>query len=244
MHAALACATSRVRCGSLVYSIGYRHPAVLAKAITTIDQLSGGRADMGLGAGWAQVEYAAFGIPFPAAGRSARPDGRGRPGPARPAARRGHDVRGHVLPRHRGAQRAASGAGQAADLDRRAGREAHAAHRGAVRRRVERAVPGARAVRRASATCCIATAPTSGAIRVDIRCAINVGLAWTEESLRGQFGGMADFVRPGVLSGSVDEVVERVGRYVEAGADQVNLALRAPFDVDALEQFAAALLST
>ena len=65
-------------------------------------------------------------------------------------------------------------------------------------------------------------------------------MAWTEESLRGQFGGMADFVRPGVLSGSVDEVVERVGEYVEAGADQVNLALRAPFDVDALEQFAAA----
>ncbi len=55
---------------------------------------------------------------------------------------------------------------------------------------------------------------------------------------------MADFVRPGVLSGSVDEVVERVGQYVEAGADQVNLALRAPFDVEALEQFAAALLST
>jgi alkanesulfonate monooxygenase SsuD/methylene tetrahydromethanopterin reductase-like flavin-dependent oxidoreductase (luciferase family) len=65
MHAALACSTSRVRCGSLVYSIGYRHPAILAKAITTIDHLSGGRADMGIGAGWAQVEYDAYGIPFP-----------------------------------------------------------------------------------------------------------------------------------------------------------------------------------
>ena len=53
MHAALACTTSKVRIGSLVYSIGYRHPAVLAKAITTIDQLSDGRADMGIGAGWA-----------------------------------------------------------------------------------------------------------------------------------------------------------------------------------------------
>jgi galactokinase len=74
----------------------------------------------------------------------------------------------------------------------------------------------------------------------DIRCAVNLGLAWTEESLRGQFGGLADFVRPGVLTGSVAEVVERVGEYVAAGVDQVNLALRAPFDVDALEQFAAA----
>src|SRR5690349_8367002 len=50
-HAALACATSRVRCGSLVYCVGYRHPAVLANAITTIDHLSGGRAELGLGAG-------------------------------------------------------------------------------------------------------------------------------------------------------------------------------------------------
>src|SRR4051794_4451476 len=51
-HAALACETSRVTCGSLVYSVGYRHPAVLAKAITTIDHLAGGRAAVGLGAGW------------------------------------------------------------------------------------------------------------------------------------------------------------------------------------------------
>src|SRR6476646_9505562 len=65
-HAALACTTERVRCGSLVYSVGYRHPAVLANAIATIDHFSGGRADVGLGAGWSQLEYEAYGIPFPA----------------------------------------------------------------------------------------------------------------------------------------------------------------------------------
>ena len=64
-HAALACDTSKVRCGSLVYSVGYRHPAVLANAIATIDHLSGGRADIGLGAGWSEIEYLAYGIPFP-----------------------------------------------------------------------------------------------------------------------------------------------------------------------------------
>jgi F420-dependent oxidoreductase-like protein len=68
MHAALACETERVEIGSLVYSIGYRHPAVLAKAITTIDLLSGGRAAMGIGAGWAEVEYNAYGIDFPSIG--------------------------------------------------------------------------------------------------------------------------------------------------------------------------------
>ena len=48
-----------------MYSVGYRHPAVLANAICTIDQLSGGRADLGLGAGWSEIEYRAYGIPFP-----------------------------------------------------------------------------------------------------------------------------------------------------------------------------------
>jgi alkanesulfonate monooxygenase SsuD/methylene tetrahydromethanopterin reductase-like flavin-dependent oxidoreductase (luciferase family) len=67
-HAALACDTRRVRCGSLVYSVGYRHPAVLANAICTIDQLSAGRAELGLGAGWSQVEYDAYGIAFPPVG--------------------------------------------------------------------------------------------------------------------------------------------------------------------------------
>jgi alkanesulfonate monooxygenase SsuD/methylene tetrahydromethanopterin reductase-like flavin-dependent oxidoreductase (luciferase family) len=68
MHAALACATTTVRCGCLVYCAGYRHPGVLAKAATTIDHLSGGRAEIGLGAGWAQTEYDAYGFPFPPIG--------------------------------------------------------------------------------------------------------------------------------------------------------------------------------
>jgi alkanesulfonate monooxygenase SsuD/methylene tetrahydromethanopterin reductase-like flavin-dependent oxidoreductase (luciferase family) len=62
---ALAMATSRVRVGVLVYSVGYRHPAVLSNAIATIDHLSGGRAEASLGAGWAKDEYDAYGLPFP-----------------------------------------------------------------------------------------------------------------------------------------------------------------------------------
>jgi alkanesulfonate monooxygenase SsuD/methylene tetrahydromethanopterin reductase-like flavin-dependent oxidoreductase (luciferase family) len=75
----------------------------------------------------------------------------------------------------------------------------------------------------------------------NLRTAVNVGLAWSEESLRQQFGGLADLVRPGVLTGSDAEVIDRIGQYVDAGADQVNLALRAPFDEDALDRFAIAL---
>jgi probable F420-dependent oxidoreductase len=62
--AGLAAATERVRLGTLVLSTGFRHPAVLAKAATAIDRVSGGRLELGLGAGWFEDEYEAFGLPF------------------------------------------------------------------------------------------------------------------------------------------------------------------------------------
>ncbi len=63
--ASLASATKRVRLGLMVGCNGYRHPAVLAKIASTIDQVSDGRLDMGLGAGWFELEYNMYGIPFP-----------------------------------------------------------------------------------------------------------------------------------------------------------------------------------
>ena len=65
---ALAPLTERVRLGTLVLGAGFRHPATLAKAATTIDLASGGRLDLGLGAGWYEDEYRAFGYPFGTAG--------------------------------------------------------------------------------------------------------------------------------------------------------------------------------
>ncbi len=62
--AAIACETRNVRIGVLVLGMSYRHPAVLANALATIDQLSGGRLEIGLGAGWHEPEYSAYGIPF------------------------------------------------------------------------------------------------------------------------------------------------------------------------------------
>ena len=63
--ALMAAETSRVRIGCLVLCINYRHPGVLAKALTTIDHASNGRLEVGLGAGWHEGEYGAYGIPFP-----------------------------------------------------------------------------------------------------------------------------------------------------------------------------------
>jgi probable F420-dependent oxidoreductase len=62
--AALAVATSRVRLGTLVACAPFRHPAIVAKMATSIDLLSEGRLDLGLGAGWYEREFEAFGYPF------------------------------------------------------------------------------------------------------------------------------------------------------------------------------------
>src|ERR1700761_2350013 len=60
--AALASATERLRIGSLVLGNRYRHPAVVAKTISTIDAVAGGRIVLGLGAGWQVNEHQAYGI--------------------------------------------------------------------------------------------------------------------------------------------------------------------------------------
>jgi probable F420-dependent oxidoreductase len=239
-HTALACHTERVRCGSLVYCAGYRHPAVLAKAIATIDHLSDGRADMGLGAGWAFNEYQAYGFPFPGnrerldlleeAAQCVRlllreevADFKGRHFTLTEARLEPRPVQAE-LPIWIGgrgekrtlriAARWADGWNAAFTSPEEFGRlcQVLADHCVAVDRR-----PDA------------------------IRCAVNVGLAFTEDSLRAQFGGLADFVRPGVLTGSDQQIVDTVGRYAEAGAGQVNIAMRAPWLIADLERLAPLL---
>ena len=64
VFSALAEATSRVELGTLVLCMPFRHPAVLAKMAVTLDEVSNGRVILGLGAGWHQPEYDAFGYPF------------------------------------------------------------------------------------------------------------------------------------------------------------------------------------
>ena len=239
-HAALAMATERVRVGSLVYCAAYRHPAVLANAICTIDHLSGGRAELGLGAGWAEGEYRAYGFPFPRAGarldlldeyiRVVRSllteettdhegpaftftDALCEPKPVQP--------RLPIWVGGGGERRTLRIAAEHADgwnipfvAPDEFARKREVLHRHCAE---------------------------VGRDPAEIRCAVNVGLAWDDDSLRVQFGGIAEFVRPGVLSGSDQEVVDRVGTYLAAGADQVNVALRAPWDPEALDRLAPLL---
>src|SRR5436309_6000234 len=70
--AALARDTKRVRIGQMVTCNGYRNPALLAKMASTVDVLSHGRLVCGLGAGWYEHEYRAYGYPYPGAGERLR----------------------------------------------------------------------------------------------------------------------------------------------------------------------------
>ena len=66
--AALAAVTTRIRLGTLVSPATFRHPSLLAKSAVTVDHISGGRAEVGLGAGWYDAEHSAYGFPFPSTG--------------------------------------------------------------------------------------------------------------------------------------------------------------------------------
>jgi len=68
LMAAFAASTSRVRLGQMCTCMAYRNPAYLAKVAATVDVISGGRAEMGIGAGWYEHEWRAYGYGFPRAG--------------------------------------------------------------------------------------------------------------------------------------------------------------------------------
>lgn len=240
MHTLLAATTSKVEVGCLVYCVGYRHPAVLAKAVSSIDQVSGGRAAIGLGAGWALVEYQAYGIPFPAVKtrmdqleegvqvlrgllHDEVTDFEGEWFQLRQARNEPRPVQAK-LPIWVG------GGGEKRTL--------RTAARWSDGWNVPFTSPEA-----FTHKCTVLDAHCADVGRDpgEIRRAVNLGLAFTEESLRQQFGKVADAVRPGVLTGSNEQIIDRIGQYVAAGADQVNIALRAPFDLEVLEQFAAML---
>jgi len=240
-HTALAASTTRVTCGSLVYSAGYRHPAVLANAMATLDHLSDGRVTLGLGAGWLDAEYRAYGLDFPKApvrlaqleegvqcirGLLTRPrttftgehftltDAQCEPKPVQPR-----------LPIWIG------GGGERVTL-RLAAQYADGWNVPFVDPRQFARKVGV-------------LADFCGRVQRDpasITRSVNVPLAWDDTALQTQFADMAPFVRPSTLTGSTQEVIDKVGAYRDAGADWVIVALRAPFDGEGLERFAAEVM--
>jgi probable F420-dependent oxidoreductase len=66
---AAAMATTRLRVGTFVFANDFRHPLVLAREVATLDWLSGGRFEFGIGAGWNTADYRQLGVPYPTPGR-------------------------------------------------------------------------------------------------------------------------------------------------------------------------------
>ena len=240
-HTALAASTTRVTCGSLVYSAGYRHPAALANAIATMDQVANGRIVLGLGGGWLQAEYDAYGMHYGSAGErlrmlneyiqcvrglltQERTDFDGKFFTLRDAACEPKPVQ-ERLPIWVG------GGGEKVTL------RICAEH--ADGWNVPFVAPDAWAHK---AKVLDEHCDAVGRDPSTLLKSVNVGMAFTDEELKRQFGPMSEYVKPGVLSGSVQEMVDKVAGYVDAGAGQVNLAMRAPFDRDGLERFAAEVL--
>jgi F420-dependent oxidoreductase-like protein len=240
-HTAVAMSTERVRCGSLVYCVGYRHPAVLANAMATLDHLSDGRVTLGLGAGWHEAEYSAYGIPFPPA-----------PVRLRQLTEAIQVVRALLT------EDVANFDGEFFQL-----RDARCDPK-PVQARLPIWVGGGGekvtlklVARFADGWNVPFVDPAQYAHKVEVLCrhcdavgrdpdeidrTINLALAWDDKDLEAQFGGLAAMVRNNVLIGTTQEVVDRIGSYADAGCSQVNLALRAPFDPDGLDRFAEEVL--
>jgi F420-dependent oxidoreductase-like protein len=240
-HTALAAMTERVTCGSLVYSAGYRHPAVIANAMSTLDQVAHGRTVLGLGAGWLRNEYDAYGIPFGPPGERLRMleeyvqcvrglltqerttfsgeffqlnEAQCEPKPVQPR-----------LPIWIG------GGGEKVTL--------RIAAQYADGWNVPFIPPDAWAHK---AKVLDEHCERLGRDPAEITKSVNLGMAFSDEELHRQFGPLSNAFKPGVLSGSVSEMVAKVGAYVDAGATYVILAMRAPFDREGLERFAAEVI--
>lgn len=238
MHTLLAATTRHARCGALVYNVGYRHPAVLANAVATIDHISGGRATLGLGCGWHELEHRAYGFDFDPPGRrldrlaeavvcirslltQQSTDFTGRyytltearcdPKPVQPR-----------LPIIIG------GAGPRRTL-RLVAEHSDAVNIGFV----SAAEYQAKLAILHEHCAAVGRAPES------IRASVNLGL-----QLDGADASYADMpfeVAHGILRGKVHEVVDQIAEYVEVGVQQVNFAVRAPFPRQSLLELAEAL---
>ena len=259
--AALAVETTNARLGCLVFYVGYRNPGLLAKAAITIDHLANGRFELGIGAGWHQWEAAAYGYDFPTVGKrldmldeaaqvigplingSRFTDGDDTGDETTEPKRtsfsgeyfRLEDASCLPEPPYGTMPLWFGGVGEKRTLPMTARygdgwnaayvpAEAYARLNGILSDRCEDLDRDPTEIERSVN---LVFAMGSDQARADR----------AEAELEEQWGPMAERIRGGALLGTPDQVVEQVMAYVEAGADMVNVALRAPFEPEALTAY-------
>ena len=247
MLGALAADTSHARIGCLVFYVGYRNPTLLAKIAATLDHLSSGRFELGLGSGWAELEADAYGFDFPSLGRRM-------------------NMLEDAIPLVKSMLNQ-----ERTTYSGRFYRANDAANLPQPMERVPLWIGGVgekRTLRMAARWSDGWNAPyvspdefsrlggildewceVEGRDPDEIERTVNVmfhlsndasDAARIENELREKWGDMADRVIDGALIGTPDQAVERLAQYEAAGAQGVNIALRAPIDHEALDAYLAA----
>jgi F420-dependent oxidoreductase-like protein len=245
--AGLARETSTIRLGTLMTSATFRHPGPLAIAVAGVDQMSGGRVELGLGAGWYESEHAAYGIPFPDTGQRFDvleeqlavitglwastgdfsfkgehyqvTDSPGLPKPAQQHV--------PVLVGGRGPRRTPALAARYAD------------EFNLPFVPFDEGLPQLDRVRRA----CEAIGRDPGSIRFSSALVLCVGTDEKEFRRRAEaIGHDPDELRAEQLGGTVPEVVDRIGRYAESGQSRLYLQTLDLHDLDHLRLVAAEVM--
>ena len=240
---ALAADTRHARLGCLVFCVAYRNPALLAKAATTIDHISGGRFELGLGAGWHRWEAEAYGYDFPAAGarldmlEEAVPLIRGLLTEPRTTHSgryfRTQDASCLPAPLQERLPIWVGGTGERRTL------RIAAAHADGWNAAYVSPARYARLVEVLESHC-----REAGRRPEEIRRTVNLIFALSDDGTSAEevitrqgWGPMASVLRDGAISGTSDSVPEQVQCYIDSGAQGVNIALRAPWDDKVLDGY-------
>lgn len=242
---ALAAETSHARVGCLVFYVGYRNPALLAKAAVTLDHLSDGRFELGLGAGWHIHEASAYGYPFPDIGtrldmldeaaaivrrlfeeESTTFSGKHFQVDAATCFPKPVQARLPLWIGGRGEKRTLEIAARHADGWNAAYTSAEEFGR----------------LNRVLDHWCEADGRDPKAIRRGVNVAFCMaqdaaGVAREQAALRKEWGAQAERIGAGALLCTPNEAAERLAAYAENGADAINIALRAPWDESALDAY-------
>lgn len=237
--AALATMTKNVRVGCLVFCALFRNPGVLAKAAITIDHLSGGRADIGIGAGWFEEEFREFGYGFPPLGkrmdqleealqiiRSLWDDEETN------FSGTYYNIQGAVAsPKPLGAKLWVGGQGKV--------RTPALAAKYADGINFPYLSPESVAVR---LECINQACEKLGRDPAEIDTSVNVGFYMSSQAGQTNAPPPDSPMARGSLIGSVQEVTDRIGAYADTGINGLNIAFRPPIEWDEFDAFTEEVL--
>ncbi len=247
---ALCADTSRARIACLVFYVGYRNPALLAKTAATLDHISGGRFELGIGAGWHEWEARAFGYDFPSLRtrfdmldeaaeivtsmlRQPRTTFTGRHF-------RTDDVSNLPAPLQEQLPIWVGGIGETRTLPL-AARHADGWNAPYVSPHEFGRLNGV--LDRACEA--IGRDPASIERTVNVQFVVGADQAEADRVLAETtafWGDLAERTMGGALIGTPEQVIEQVSAYRDAGAQGVNIALRAPWSLDAIDAYLETVL--